>query len=127
MARALKRLGLEVDAIVSSPLVRARRTAEIVADVLDARSRLRLTAALAPEGDPAVLFRDLRRRYPAAKGILLVGHEPYLSSLISTLLAGELHVPMTLKKGGLCKLAIPHPAYGRCATLEWLVAPKLLR
>jgi phosphohistidine phosphatase SixA len=90
---------------------------------------LEVCADLAVEGDPAALVRYLRRlsrgRNPPAE-IMLVGHEPYLSELISVLLAGRTGLPLTLKKGGLCKLSITDPRYGLCATLEWLVAPQVL-
>jgi len=46
--------------------------------------------------------------------------------LISLLVSGEADLEITLKKGGLCKLAIRTMSPGRCATLEWLLAPKHL-
>ena len=55
---------------------------------------------------------------------LLVGHEPYLGRLISTLLTGGPDLTLTLKKGGLCKLTVSRLRYGRCATLEWLLTPR---
>jgi phosphohistidine phosphatase SixA len=57
---------------------------------------------------------------------MLVGHEPYLSDLVSMLLTGHTGLPLNLKKGGLCKLSVTRVRYGRCATLEWLLAPRVL-
>jgi phosphohistidine phosphatase SixA len=56
----------------------------------------------------------------------LVGHEPYLSELISMLLSGTTDLSINFKKAGLCKLTVEHLRLGPCATLEWLVSPKLL-
>ena len=56
--------------------------------------------------------------------ILLVGHEPYLSGLVSLLAAGHEGFCVVLKKGGLCKLATESLKLGRCAALEWLLTPK---
>jgi phosphohistidine phosphatase len=56
--------------------------------------------------------------------VLLVGHEPGLSQLISLLVAGEAGVSILLKKGSLCKLSVESLKPGRCATLEWLLTPK---
>jgi phosphohistidine phosphatase SixA len=55
-----------------------------------------------------------------------VGHEPYLSELISVLLTGRLDLPLALKKGGVCRLTANRLHYGRCATLEWLLTPRVV-
>ena len=57
--------------------------------------------------------------------MLLVGHEPDLGRLISVLVTGKRGLAVAVKKGGLCKLEIGTLQYGRCATLQWLVPPKL--
>ncbi len=57
---------------------------------------------------------------------MLVGHEPYLSGLISVLVAGDHSLSIVVKKGGLCRLSIDKLIYDRCATLEWLAAPAML-
>lgn len=124
VALAMQTLGLSFDVILTSPFLRARQTAEIVADKFAARERLRNSVHLAPDGSPEKLFIELRRMKPAPENALLVGHEPYLSALISTLVSGESSLSMLLKKGGLCKLSAESLKYGRCATLEWLLAPR---
>jgi phosphohistidine phosphatase len=122
IARRMKELGLTFDVILSSPLARARQTAEITASVLGCKNKLKFSDHLAPNGSKKALIQGIGRR----KRLLLVGHEPYLSELISMLLAGETGLHIELKKGGLCKLDIPALHYGRCATLQWLIPPKLL-
>jgi phosphohistidine phosphatase len=123
---AMKSLDLSFDLILSSPYVRARQTAEVVAEGLGLKRVLELSAVLEPGADLETLIADLASRKKNVDRVLLVGHEPMLSSLISLLLSGEEDLEITLKKGGLCKLAIRTISPGRCATLEWLLTPKHL-
>jgi phosphohistidine phosphatase len=126
ITRAMEKMELSFDWILSSPYVRARQTAEIVADGLRLRKRLELTELLTPGGSPGKLIEQIRRRKPAPENVLLVGHEPNLSELISRLISGAEGIPVTMKKGGLCKLAIPSLRDGQCAALEWLLGPRQL-
>lgn len=124
--RAMQSLGLSFDLILTSPYARARQTADVVADALGLEGVLEVSALLEPGGDLQELIADLASRTKRIDRTLLVGHEPMLSSLISLLLSGEDDLDITMKKGGLCKLAIRTVSPGRCATLEWLVTPKQL-
>jgi phosphohistidine phosphatase len=126
IARRMKHLGISFDLILSSPLARARQTAEITASVLGCKSKLRFSENLSPTGSKEALVRELKRPGRGAKPVLLVGHEPYLSDLISILLAGKTGLAIELKKGGLCKLEVPTLRHGRCATLQFLAPPKLM-
>ena len=74
--------------ILSSPFLRARQTAEIVAKSLKLKKRLAFSDALTPDGDPKTLIRQLNELKPAPENILLVGHEPYLSRLVALLISG---------------------------------------
>ncbi len=123
---AMQSLDLTFDLILSSPYARARQTADIVAKGLGLERGLALSALLEPGADLEALIADLASRRKDAERVLLVGHEPMLSSLISLLVSGEADLEITLKKGGLCKLAIRTMSPGRCATLEWLLTPKHL-
>lgn len=127
IAESMKALDLSFDLILSSPYVRARQTADIVAEVFQAQDRLELSTALTPEGDPEELIAELTRHDRAPDSILLVGHEPYLSGLMSRLLVGDESLSLVMKKGGLGKLTVKALKYGRCATLEWLLTPRQLR
>ena len=126
LAHALRQLGVAFDVILSSPLVRARATAEIVERGLRLHGRLELTDHLAPSGDFQKLVAQLDDLRPVPKSVLLVGHEPYLSELLSLLCAGGQSLGLTLKKGGLCRMAVEELSAGRCAQLEWLLAPRLI-
>lgn len=126
IAEAMRGLELSFDLILSSPLLRARQTADIVAREFKLAEQRKLSSHLAPEGDPRDLIRELKQTYRGSRKVLLVGHEPYLSNLTATLLAGQSVIDIHLKKGGLCLLSIDSLQHGRCATLEWLLAPRQL-
>ncbi len=124
IADAMKVMELSFDLILSSPYLRARQTAEIVARSLRAERRLAFSEELMPGGSPRALLEEIRRREPAPEDVLLVGHEPYLSGLIERLVAGKTGMTVTLKKGGLGKVSAESLRCGRCASLEWLLTPK---
>jgi phosphohistidine phosphatase len=124
VAGAMAALELSFDLILSSPYLRARQTAEIVAEALKARKRLELSDSLAPGGSAKKLVELLNHLQPPPEHVLLVGHEPYLSGLISLLVSGDASLAVVMKKGGMCKLSIESLKPGRCATLEWLLTPK---
>jgi phosphohistidine phosphatase len=119
-ARGLRRLDVRPDVLLSSPLVRARQTAEIVRHALGLDSRL--VDALAPGCDVAQL-RDLLGEYRSAERIMVVGHEPDFSDLIGALTGGS---RIMLKKGGLARVDLETVSDG-AGTLVWLLPPLALR
>jgi phosphohistidine phosphatase len=124
IADAMEAMGLTFDLILSSPYVRARQTAEIVVDELGLKKKLEFSETLTPDGDAKALIAALNKLDPRPENVLLVGHEPYLSGLISMLASGDPDLPIDFKKGGLCKLEVESLRYGRCATLAWLLTPR---
>jgi phosphohistidine phosphatase len=123
-AAAMEKLELSFDLILSSPLTRARQTAEIVAVELKLRKRLELSDDLAPGGSFKALVQKLNGFEPAPENVLLVGHEPGLSRLISLLVSGGADAAaIEMKKGGLCKLEAGELRHGRCAQIAWLLTP----
>jgi phosphohistidine phosphatase len=127
IAAAMRNMGLDFGLILSSPFLRARQTAEIVAKSLKLKKRLAFSDALTPDGDPKVLIRQLNELKPAPDNILLVGHEPYLSQLAALLISGGGMAGVEFKKGGLCKLETGPLRPGRCGTLTWLLTPKQMK
>ena len=126
IAQAVKQLGVEFDLILSSPYVRAQQTAQIIASYYGIEENLRLSENLVPGTPPSTLIGEIHETYATALSILVVGHEPYLGALSGTLLAGDEKVALAFKKGGLCKFSIDELIYGRCASLDWLITPKLM-
>jgi len=124
IAQVAKRLRLKFDLILASPYLRTQQTAHMIASFYGIEEKLRLTENLIPEASPAALIGEIHETYGDALSVLLVGHEPYLSTLAGMLLAGDEKVALTFKKGGLCKFSVEELHYGRCATLEWLMTPK---
>ncbi len=83
LARLLREQGVEPDAIVSSPLPRALQTAELLADGLDYLGVIEVLPALRPGAHPSVAAAELTTRGLA---VIVVGHEPMISSLGAFLL-----------------------------------------
>jgi phosphohistidine phosphatase len=126
IARAMGALDLRIDLILTSPLVRARQSAHIVAEQFGLEKSLESTSFLEPGQSLEKLVSLVQRRSKHAASIVLVGHEPALSTLISVLISGDASVSVALKKGGLCKLQADAFHYGRCASLQWLMTPRQL-
>ena len=126
LARALRRWDITFDVIFSSPLVRARETAEIVASGLRLKDRMTLTEQLSPTGDVVKLVTEVNAVLPTPGSVLLVEHEPYLGHLISRLSTSHGDLAVTLKKGGLCRLDAETLRPERCAYIEWLLAPSVI-
>ena len=123
VACGIRELNLKLEMIVSSPYVRAFQTAQIAADVLG--TTLHTTENLGADVSPEKLVEHLNARYSETKNILLVGHEPYLSKLMSVLLSGKADMRIDFKKAGLAKLSVDHGFhFGKCACLHWILTPK---
>lgn len=118
-ARTIKRLDLGLVAILSSPLARARQTADCVAERVGipvVENRL-----LAPGFNREKLGKILGE-YKNANALMLVGHEPDFSMTIGALIGGG---RVAMKKGGLARVDIESPdmLHGE---LVWLLAPRVL-
>ncbi len=124
IAEGMKALDLSFDPILSSPYPRALQTAEIVAKALKAHKKLQISEDLTPGGSAQQLIESISRLDPQPENVLLVGHEPYLSGLVSLLVSGNEGFSVVLKKGGCCKLITDSLKHGRCAVLAWLLTPK---
>jgi phosphohistidine phosphatase len=115
--------GLAFDLIAASPFARAQETAAIVADVLDIPERLVTWKALVPGGDPDTVCHEINR-HAGAGAVLLVGHEPLLSSLIGRIIAGDYGAGIIMSKGALAKIRnfsfTAHPS----GELHWLVTAR---
>ncbi len=124
IASAFKDLGVEPDLIVSSPFIRASQTASILAKILKYKGDVVYSDSLVPMGKPDDMIGEINEKYSMDE-LMLVGHEPNLSMLVSVLLAGNPDVSINLKKGSICCLAVDDLHYDRKAVLEWLITPKI--
>ncbi len=126
VARGMKNVGVHFDALISSPFVRARETAEIVSAVFHCKDHPEWCDPLKSGGSARSVVAYLHKNHPEARSVMLVGHEPDLSRLASLLVTGSAESALILKKGGLIRLSLEHLKAGRCALIEWLMAPKHL-
>ena len=125
IARGLRKLDLKLDRIVTSPLPRARATAEIVADALGARGVLETSNVLQAGTSAATVHRWLRER--TEERLMIVGHNPTLSDLGSLLVLGSIQPQICdLKKGGIAALSRTVPAKD-LYDLNWLATPRFFR
>jgi phosphohistidine phosphatase len=111
--------------ILSSPYLRARETAEILADGFKIKDKLAFSENLVPPGYIAELIDEINEKY-LADNLAIVGHEPTLSALVSVLLSGQPAINVTMKKGGVCCLSTDKLRLEGGATLEWLLTPAQL-
>ena len=124
---AIGAMKLRPDVILSSPLVRARQTAEIVAAGLKLERRLAFADELSPGGNVKKLTVKIGALEPLPENLLLVGHEPDLSKMISLLVTGKTSAGFALKKAGLAKLEVESLRAGECATIVWLLTPAQMK
>jgi phosphohistidine phosphatase len=125
VARGLIGLKVAPQVIASSPLVRARQTAEIVARVTAPDADLVECEALLPGCPSDELIRWLRHQ--TVESVLLVGHMPDVAVAVSDLLAGHLNLKMEFRKAAVCALSFDMAPLAGGAQLEWFLPPKALR
>ena len=123
-ARGLARLGVTIDLVLTSPLVRTRQTAEIIAAGLDPRPHVISLDSLAPTGSAAAVLADLDKHARKTR-IALVGHEPGIGDLAATLVGARR--PIEFKKGAVCRIDVESLAPGEHGALRWFVTPRILR
>jgi len=123
-ARGMAQLGLSFDVILTSPLVRTRQTAEIVAGGLDPRPSIVNVDSLAPDGNYAAIVTDLEKHARKTR-IALVGHEPGIGELAARLI-GSRHA-IEFKKGAIARVDIEDIPPAGPGDLRWLMTPKILR
>lgn len=119
-AAALAAMGLAPEVIVTSPLARARRTADLVAEALQAADRVVEDARLAHGFDASSLADIVAERAPK-RALMVVGHEPDFSATIAELIGGG---RVVCKKGGLARVDVEVvDGRLRSGALVWLLAP----
>jgi len=127
VARRLGVLLPEVDRLLTSPLRRARQTADILARETAWPPAVE-EAALAGGGDSFGVIGLLGELHRAGSGrVVLVGHEPDLSELVATSLTGQPDLPIVeMKKGGAALLRFSHAPRAGTGLLRWLLPPRVV-
>ncbi len=118
VAAGIAKLGLNLDAILTSPFVRSNETAEIVAKRLGMTDKLTQDPRL-EYGFGKKKLRKILSDYANAQGLMLVGHEPDFSKLIRKLTGGR----VVLDKGGVACVTVPD-ADTLDGELRWLIQPQ---
>lgn len=119
MATALKRAGLKIDLVVSSPLIRAVQTAEIFREIMEVRSDIIKLNELIPGSD----FQELVKVIFSLKSenVLAVGHEPHIGEFLGWLIG--LNKPIEFKKNTLACAEVSNLSGGN---LKWLIHPDMI-
>jgi phosphohistidine phosphatase len=127
MRRAVKgmiELGAKIDLVLTSALVRAVETAEILARGLEPAPEIVVLPVLAPGGAPARIAEALGG-YQKARSIALVGHAPDIGEFAAWLIGSR--TPLPLKKGAVCRIDVSEWPPARQGELIWSATPKMLR
>jgi phosphohistidine phosphatase len=123
-AKAFVELDIVFDVILTSPLVRTRQTAEIVAAAFRNAPPIVNMASLAPGSSHNAIIEELSKQHRRHR-IALVGHEPGIGELAGRLIG--VRRPLEFKKGAVCRIdvtALPPTGSGQ---LRWFLTPRILR
>src|SRR5262245_6417346 len=123
-ARGLRRIGVALDVVLTSPLVRTRQTAEIVAAEFDPHPNLVPLDSLAPGGSYQAIVSDLEKHTRKTR-IAIVGHEPGIGEFASRLIGARQVIEF--KKGAICRIDVEALPPGGPGRLRWFATPKMLR
>lgn len=126
VVRGLRAMKIRPDVILSSPLLRARETAEIARKGLLADAKVEVVDELESAASPDRLLTRLADL--ADKPLVLcVGHEPHISTTISAMISGKTAASVEVKKASACAIRFSGIPKSGAGTLLWLLPPKFLR
>lgn len=130
LAQILSSLKLSFDLVVSSPLKRCMQTASLVGTETGYELPILASGALAPAASLPD-FQRLLQEIQGHENVLLVGHNPNLTSFLGTLLVRESEDPtpaaVRLRKGSIARVNLPETGTSRIPTLQWLLDPRIVR
>lgn len=121
--RVAVRAGMKPGRILSSPYKRTRETAEIAARVLGNDPEISYSGALTPNSSPEAAWTEIRD-CGSGDALLVVTHDPLVSSLLSLMLGSTRQVH-DFRKAGLAMLELEHGGAYPAAALRWLLTPAL--
>ena len=126
-AAGLRGMGVKLNLILTSPLVRAAETAEIVSTAYENIPPPQVLPALAT-GVAATEAVNAMRAFSKHEDVMIVGHEPQLSAIASILLTGASDVVhLKLKTGGCIMIDLPARFERGGGELRWMLTHKQLR
>lgn len=125
MAQYLLKQDDQVDLIVTSPYVRARETAKIIATAFGLSRKVIESSELVPSAPPQAFQQWLKKNISDATKIIVVGHEPHLSTFSSWATAGTTMAFIEIKKSGIVCLELESISeiHERSAQIKWIVQP----
>jgi len=122
MARAMGALKVQIDVIVSSPLKRARQTAQLVGTELGYDSQVEISPALGLNASFAD-FQKMLAKYADRDGVLVVGHNPNMFQFLGRMITGNGGAAIRMRKGSIARVDMErHPP-----RLQWLLDPRTAR
>lgn len=124
VVRGLERLDVSIDEIFTSPLVRAKQTADLLAAGTSGKAIVKTLDALAPEHTPAAVMTQLAK-VAGRPRVALVGHEPGLGELAAHLMGAQR--ALAFRKGGVARIDLGSITSRRAGSLIWFLPPKVLR
>jgi len=125
-AAGLRALVISPELIISSPLPRAKETAEILAEAFGGEVPLTFSSSLAPGGSREGVYREIGSNRKC-ESLMLIGHQPSLGEIAGEIAWGSPEHYIELKKGGTCALDIQEMSSAPRGTLLWLLTPSILR
>ncbi len=125
MGKTLKELEPSFDMIICSPLLRAQQTAELLAPLFR-KTELHQSLELVPQAAPQAFAIWLKTYAKNKRAVLIIGHEPQLSTFASWVLGGQTESFINLKKSGMLAIEVESlEAVGpRSGQLCWLISAK---
>ena len=138
IANSIKKLKIKIDLILTSPISSCKQTAEIVNNTFKKKITIVVCNDLKPEGNFLFFYNEISK-YKDVSSILIVGHEPYLSNMISDIILNNNNnnimeknlnrksINIVLKKAGLSKINITSTVPKLKGELSWLLTPKILK
>ena len=124
VVRGLRHLDVELDEIYTSPLVRARQTADLLAGGVGGKPVVRTLDALAPGHTPSAVMAQLAKVSRGSR-VALVGHEPDLGELAAHLIGAQRS--LEFRKGGVGRIDVGALTSRRAGSLIWFLPPRVLR
>ena len=121
----MKDLDVKLDLVLTSPLVRASHTAELLVAGIGGRPRLDTLEALGPGGRMSQVLEAIAKHSKRASHIALVGHQPDMGDLAARLLRSR--GTIEFKKGAVCCIELDGSMPNGPGTLRWLLPPRALR